>query len=880
MRAPLHMSEPPSGSPAGASTPATVRARRAPLWTALLLAGLFVAAWLPRVWALDAFVTPDERKWLARAANFSIALSEGDLAATFQREHPGVTVMWAGTLGLLQKYPTFPAEAPGPFTWEREHLEAWLAETGGPDPLDLLTAGRWWVVLAVSLATAFSYLPLRRLVGPWPAALAALWIAWDPFAVALSRQLHPDGLVSVLTFLALLTFLAWLYAPRHNPGAPRSWGWLVASALLMGLAWLTKTPAIFLAPAGGLLIAIELRRRDTPAGSWKRLLVAYVLWGALATLTFVALWPAMWVDPIGTLVRMAGEMGEYVERHTNINYFWGAPVDDPGLLFYPVAWLFRTTPAVLLGLGAAAWLARTRHAPLHAAPARRTALALLIFALLFTLGMSLGAKKFDRYILPAFLALDVVAALGWAGVGLALAARVGSAAQRGRRHAALVIGTGAVGVALLHGIFVPIHAPYYLTYFNPLTGGSRTAPFALWVGWGEGLDAAARWLNAQPSHTAAGADPHTAAFYYDGPFSYYYDGAASNLGYGSPLFWLGMDYAVTYINQAQRRIPTPETMAYFESQTPIHTVNFRGFELAKVYDLRGAPLPSFLDIAKERGADFGDVIRLLAYEFDAVQAEPGDRVQATLYLQALAPMERNYNVLMRLVGRDGEEVWRSEGWPWGAPTREWPAREVRPDGHTIDLPAALAPGLYQALVSFYDPETLELLPAVDVDGNPVPGAEQTIATLQVGAPAPTAPAPAVPTSPHSFGGLLALEDASIDGQPAAGELLRLRLLWRSLARTGEDWTVFVHIMGPDAPDGPPIAQQDAPPQAGFAATSLLQPGQRFEDWVEIPLPPGLPAGAYTVRVGLYSGEQRLPVTVGDAAEPSGDFAPATTFTLP
>lgn len=60
--------------------------------------------------------------------------------------------------------------------------------------------------------------------------------------------------------------------------------------------------------------------------------------GMLATLTFVLLWPAMWFDPLGTLRRMSVEMGIYnaVQRHTTVNYFLGQPIDDPGLLFYPI----------------------------------------------------------------------------------------------------------------------------------------------------------------------------------------------------------------------------------------------------------------------------------------------------------------------------------------------------------------------------------------------------------------------------------------------------------------------------------------------------------------------------------------------------------------
>ena len=103
----------------------------------LMLLFLFLTAWLPRVSGLDVFVTPDERKWLARSANFYEAVSDGRWEDTFQREHPGVTVMWAGTLGFMQRYPTYAQEAPGQFAWDIEHLEAWLKENTRHTPIEL-----------------------------------------------------------------------------------------------------------------------------------------------------------------------------------------------------------------------------------------------------------------------------------------------------------------------------------------------------------------------------------------------------------------------------------------------------------------------------------------------------------------------------------------------------------------------------------------------------------------------------------------------------------------------------------------------------------------------------------------------------------------------
>jgi hypothetical protein len=75
-----------------------------------------------------------------------------------------------------------------------------------------------------------------------------------------------------------------------------------------------------------------------------------------------------------------------------------------------------------------------------------------------------------------------------------------------------------------------------------------------------------------------------------------------------------------------------------------------------------------------------------------------------------------------------------------------------------------------------------------------------------------------------------------------------------------------------------VAQRDAPPLGGFAATSLLQPGQRLLDHVEVALPADLPAGEYSVRVGLYQGDRRLPATTSTGEQ--ADFATVATFTLP
>ena len=78
--------------------------------------------------------------------------------------------------------------------------------------------------------------------------------------------------------------------------------------------------------------------------------------------------------------------------------------------------LLRTSPLTLLGLALAPLALRA------ARQERRTLLALGGYALLFGLAVSIGAKKFDRYLLPIWPALEIIAAAGLTAGGAALLA--------------------------------------------------------------------------------------------------------------------------------------------------------------------------------------------------------------------------------------------------------------------------------------------------------------------------------------------------------------------------------------------------------------------------------------------------------------------------
>jgi 4-amino-4-deoxy-L-arabinose transferase-like glycosyltransferase len=211
----------------------------------------------------------------------------------------------------------------------------------------------------------------------------------------------------------------------------------------------------------------------------------------VAALVFVLLWPAMWVDPLGSLSRVFSLASTYASEGHDTPLFFNGIIYDSGQsawYYYPVAYLWRATPVTLLGLGLALFaLIAPRHLPLNM-QRRRLAVALLLFTALFGLFISLSEKKFERYLLPVFPALDLVAALGWIGLVDALRGLAGR--WLGPGLAAVIILAQAFGVFQTY--------PYYLDYYNPLLGGAKNAPEVMMIGWGEGLDQAGRILNTLP----------------------------------------------------------------------------------------------------------------------------------------------------------------------------------------------------------------------------------------------------------------------------------------------------------------------------------------------------------------------------------------------
>jgi len=661
-----------------------------------IVLGLFVLALLPRALALGDFVTIDEAsKWFERSERFQQALPAGDYVNTNQTGHPGVTTMWLGTAGL--------------------RLHGWLAAAGWIAPDDLTTYRtllRLPVALVTALSVALGYLLLRQLLDRRVALLGALFWATEPFLVAHGQVLHLDGLLTAFMTLALLAALV-AFAESGNRGQRKN-VYLAVSAMAGGLAFLTKAPAVLLLPMVGLIVLIGVVRaedRKPETGRRMRVLATWCFsfcgWCLVALLVWLALWPATWVDPAGAVMSVVNEVIDNGGApHNTGNFFFGQTVDDPGPLFYPVVIALRLTPWTLVGLLLAIVLAlfpgRHADAPQQAAAGKSqswrglfrrgekssaTLGLLLVFVLLFTLFMTIPPKKFDRYLLPIFPALAILAAAGWIWfITLPTFQRYNVSTFQWLLWPVVVL-LPAANLAWYH--------PYSFAYYNPLLGGGPVAARTIPVGWGEGYEQAGAFIAAQFN----GCERPVASWF--GPVLHHF--VCTEVVPLSEMSDAG--YAVLYIDQLQRNNEPEAIEQLYGKVPPLQTVQIHGIEYAYVYQL--AP-----PVAHPLAADFGPAIHLRGYDLDAGSMRGSNTLTLTLEWETHAPPEQDYMLFVHLLDPDGKRVAQVDVPPGGQdlPTSIWQPDRYLSLKQPLPLPADLAAGNYWISLGIYDPETFGRLP--------------------------------------------------------------------------------------------------------------------------------------------------------------------------
>ncbi|MFO7916843.1 MAG: phospholipid carrier-dependent glycosyltransferase [Anaerolineae bacterium] len=750
-----------------------------------------------RLYAIDVFLAGDETKWICRSINFHNALVNGDWPSTYQSEHPGVITMLTGTLAV-------PLNKAG----------EWIGlcqEMGGSKltrvddratllclPSLIFQARRALAVITWGGIVVLSLL-LQKLFEKSVALLATTLVALDPFHLALSRVLHLDALLTTFMTLSMISLLIYELRDRRR-------GYLYLSGIMCGLAIANKSPALFLLPFTAMILALKALRgkRENRPMRLKEALHTMIIWSGIAGAVVLLLWPSLWANPVGTLKNVLGAAVEYAEEpHGNSNFFWFAIRPDPGPAFYPVAWLFRTTPWVIVGL--ILLIVKMIRQKDH----NQSVTSMLLFVLLYTLFMTTGAKKFDRYLLPVIPTLNILSALGWMW-GLR---RMTGKRLRNRHTCAPLLLCGFLAITQLALIWPT--QPYYFSYYNPLLGGARTATRILLVGWGEGMEKAAAYLNDKPG--AEEFHVNTAHISQLAPFFKGHTSSASELDLAES------DYYVFYWNTIQRRREPEVLNRFYSVEEPEHVVRVNGIDYVWIY-------PNTL---------YRPVIDYLE--------ERADRKQDIVLVDVNTALMRQYEGPLDLVAVDGaqteDDIVQELSQVTAGRQRVW----------FLTFPET--PGDPRQLVRHHLEKQAQGVQKITFEG-------MVLECFELDDEAHfTLPTPTVRRKVR-LGKKIHLIGYDLPQRTITDEKpLTVRLYWRTEALLDTSYTVFVHLLGPD---GARYGQKDSTPQNGARPTDIWLTDEIIADEYRIDVAEDAPPGAYALAVGMYNWEtgERLPAREG------------------
>jgi hypothetical protein len=256
---------------------------------------------------------------------------------------------------------------------------------------------------------------------------------------------------------------------------------------------------------------------------------------------------------------------------------------------------------------------------------------------------------------------------------------------------------------------------------------------------------------------------------------------------------------------------------------------------------------------QERLAGGTDGLDLVGVNVGVRDLRPGARIGVEVFWIARSAGIPNYDVQLLI----GDTTAYSGGPVHGSlPFPTWQVGQVVADRYNPRLPRDFAPGDY--------PLTLRLAPPGDPS---VSALEAELGSVRVHAIERSFELPESYTAARAdFEGQLELLGYSLHSDSAEpGGTISLTLFWRALTEMERDYTVFVHLVGPDESI---VGQHDGQPVDGAYATSLWIPGEVVADPREVALSQDLIPGGHRIEVGVYVGETGLRLVDGASGRDS------------
>lgn len=549
----------------------------------IILALVLLAITIPsRIINNDQAFNIDEPWWVISSANFYYAFTQRDFENTYFEYHPGVTNMWIFSTALHFYFPEYRGMGQGFFDQRKPYFEEFLRENG-KETIDLVRYSRYIQAVVLAVLTLLAFYLLSLLVGDITSFISLALVNISPFFLGHSRLMNMETMLAMFVLVSFLAMQVYLNKERKLI-------YLIISGVSFGLAQLTKSPSIVLIGLVGLMLVIELFKQDekTLLSKLTSVTKTFGIWLASASLIYFILWPGMWVNPLRMLGEVYGNAFSYAFQGGRLDVTEElSPAEFSlenrfdGVLLYLTYWFSGTTFITWLGLIFAGFNFFQKEK--MTALAKSTMIYLLILAGVFIamFGLAQG-RNHAHYIMSGFVALDVLAGIGWGSMWLVVQN------QFKRLNEAYVSIIFVVAIALTQIGFGLPYAPYYFTYKNPLAKQPAT------FGYGEGYNLAAEYLNSKPNAQ------EMKAYVYNGmgTFSYLFAGETLvfkrvyvvDESYEQIVEEIkSSDYLVLYPIIREKQPETEKLFRAFETITPEKTFVINGMDYVYIYNVLEIP---------------------------------------------------------------------------------------------------------------------------------------------------------------------------------------------------------------------------------------------------------------------------------------------------
>jgi len=480
---------------------------------------IFIVSFGIRLWDITGLgITADEATWIIRGNHYIDSILEGKFVQASSAKfgaHPGITT--AILIGVSEKL--------------------------FKNSLGELTAARLPLILINSLTPLLLLWFLARLSKFKTGVFAATILALDPFHISLSRIAHLDAL---LTFFITATLLTYFLAEKEKKESLK-----ILAGVFFGLALLTKLLAV------SVLIIIFTYKILTSIKKKRINISLFDFYGLFAGfLVFYIFFTKIWTHPLSGFIEHIKNnlQGELAAGH--INFFLGEITSAPSKLFYLVVLPIRLPEITLVFFVIGLLFA------LYKLHQKNLNIFLIIWLLIILILLSTQSKMGDRYAIPAWPAISVIAAYGLIKIPCFLK----------NKNLRFIL---TLALIFAGSIFYIIqYSPNYYFFYNSLVGGAEGAKRFVVVGRGEGHRELVEYFKDKNAKIGFLGDNRLVEFY---------DTSGKFERLSAEFRPEKYDFIAVYTSAKQRLKPNLAVAKYLKDKTPIDTIHLNNVKVFEIY---------------------------------------------------------------------------------------------------------------------------------------------------------------------------------------------------------------------------------------------------------------------------------------------------------